>query len=59
MIINAMEQVLFSIENLDYMKVFGRMILDVAKVLNVSPMVTNTKANSKIINLTVREFIPG
>ena len=54
-----MEQVLFSIENLDYMKVFGRMILDVAKVLNVSPMVTNTKANSKIINLTVREFIPG
>jgi hypothetical protein len=59
LIINDQVMVSFTIEQIEYMKDNGLMIIGTGEALKDIVMETNMKVSLKIINLMEKEFIPG
>jgi len=59
LIINDQVMVSFTIEQIEYMKDNGLMIIGTGEALKDIAMETNMKVSLKIINLMEKEFIPG
>jgi len=59
LIINDQVMVSFTIEQIEYMKDNGLMIIGTGEALKDILMETNMKVSLKIINLMEKEFIPG